>query len=897
MIRPGVKRIFRLVLRRRDAVEAAVDEEIALHLELRARQLEAEGRTPSEARHEARYLFGDLATARRTMRAGAHRREDRLRWREWLDGVGQDVRFGLRSLRHHRVASMFIILTLALGIGANATMFGVVDTLMFRPPIGIAHPDQVVRIYFSFPGSNAIQKTGYGTYMALRDHVAGFQNVAAYSPEPTSIGRGAGGAGIEAVLVTASFFRTLAVHPALGRFFTKAEERAAGTRTVVLGYALWKSRFDGNHAVLGRSVDIAGEPCVVIGVAPRDFTGVDLTRVDAWLPIGMATTMVSPYVLSRTDHGVWLSTVARVRAGVSTESVQAQATAAFAAVDVGRPDTKGAHVVLAPLPVGRGPAVSSETRVSLWLGLVSVLVLLVACANVANLLLARAAARMPEIAVRLSLGAGRRRVARQLFVESLMLAVAGAAAALVLTAWASAFVQHVVAPDVPIAAHATSTPMLVFAGIAALGTGLLCGVAPALLGARSELSMVLKGRSGSVAGGLRTQRLLVAAQMAFTVVLLAGAGLFLRSLRNIRQKDLGMDVHHVLYASVDFRSTGLSSAEVVARYRAMAERVRALPGVTAAGYSNGEPFRSAWAVGIEPTAGPAAAVSGPNTAPWGRAVSAGFFRATGRRFVAGRSFDAADHTATANVAIINETAARYYWGNATPIGACVRMARDKHRCATIIGVVADTPWYFITAAPPQELYVPIETQGRDWGYGPDVSMMEVGTTGDPERMIGAVRRAMLAAGGDIPYPSVEPLTNIIDPQYRSWEIGANMFSAFGALALVLAAVGLYGVMAYAVEQRSREIGIRAALGAQAGTLVRMVVVEGVATALVGTLIGAGAALGGGRFVASLLYHVSAHDPASIGVAAATLVMVAGAASYLPARRAARVDPLTVLRAD
>ncbi len=900
MIRPGVKRLFRLGLWRRDAVDEHVDEEIALHLELRARQLEAEGLSPEEARREASRRFGDVAEARRALRADARRREDRLRLGEWYDAILHDLRFGLRSLWHHRVASVFVILTLALGIGANATMFGVVDTLMFQPPPDVAHPDQVVRIDFAFPkpvgtGFHYTPLTGYGTYEALADNVNGFQDVAAYWRDETSIGRGVDASRLDAVLVTASFFRTLGVRPALGRFFRPDEERAEETRTVVLGYELWKSRFNGSPAVVGRTVHIAGEPCTVIGVAPPHLSGIDLQHVDAWLPIGMATTMFSPDALSH-GNSIWLSTFARVRPGVAWKVAETQATAAFRSEHAKDPYLEGARVVLAPLPVGRGPNAPADARVSLWLGIVSILVLLVACANVANLLLARAAARSHEIAVRRSLGAGRWRISRQLLVESAMLAIGGGLAAVMMMTWSSSFVQRVLIPNVPAISSAVSLRVLLFAGAAALGTGILCGLAPAFLGTRSDLDALLKGRSRGPAARLRLQRFLVAAQVAFTVVLLAGAGLFVRSLRNVRGKDLGMDVHHVLYASVDFRTQGVSRSDALASYRKMLRRVRELPGVTVASISRGEPFRNGWAVWIEPATGTAATVGRPRSAPWGRAVGTGFFRATGRRFVSGRPFAADEHTPSAQVAIINEKAARYYWGRKSPVGECIRTPLEDQGCFRIVGVVANAPFWQVTGASPQELYLPLEAVKTESGIGTRLTM-EVRTAGDPEAMVGPVRRAMMEAGPDIPFPSVEPLTAIVDPQYRSWELGAKVFSAFGLLALLLAAVGLYGVLVYSVVQRSRELGIRAALGADPRTLVRTVVTNGLSTTLVGALVGVAAALGAGRFVASLLYDVSARDPLSLGGAVAVLIVVAGIASYLPARRAARVDPLTVLRAE
>ncbi|MHB1863836.1 MAG: ABC transporter permease [Gemmatimonadaceae bacterium] len=818
-----------------------------------------------------------------------------------MDTLVQDLRHALRALARNPGMAAVAVICLALGIGANATMFGVVDALMFKAPAHVTDPNGVVRIYFAYPGlpgGAAIRtpRAGYGTYEALRDHTPALEDVAAYWPTETSIGRGDNAHAVNVVLVTASFFRTLGTQPALGRFFAPNEERAEGSKTIVLGYELWKRRFDGDRGVLGRTVDVSGQPYTVIGVAPPEFTGIDLKRVDAWLPIGAATTMFAPNALSH-ENSFWLSTLGRLRHGASRDVAAAQATSAFVAENATYPMIKGARVEFAPLPVGRGPNVGANTKVSLWLGLVSLLVLLVACANVANLLLARAMARSREIAVRLSLGAGRWRIARQLLTESMVLALIGAAVALLLTAWTSAFVRSVVIPDVPLLGHAVSLRMLAFAGVVALGTGVVCGLAPAVVIARSDLNAVLKGESRGRSGRFLTQHALVGGQVALTVVLLAGAGLFVQSLRNIRAKDLGMDMTHVLYTTIDFRTGGVAAADANATYEQIVERVRQLPGVRAAGVSIGEAFRSGWGTSIIVPGVPASIPKQGDISPMGRAVSAGYFRATGTRIVAGRTFTAAEHQSAAHVVMISESLAHKYWPHSSPVGACVHVDDPKSEpCVTVVGVVANSPFYFVTSDPADQVFVPIESHDAG-GHGERIDAMEIRTSGSPAAMIPTIRKAIWSVDPTVPFPVMQPLTDIVDPQYRPWQLGADMFGAFGLLALLLAAVGLYGVLAYAVVQQTRELGIRAALGAQPETLVRMVVTSGLTTAVIGASIGVAAALGAGRFIASLLYNVSAHDPKSLAAAAVSLVLVAGIASYLPARRAARVDPMEALRAE
>jgi putative ABC transport system permease protein len=818
-----------------------------------------------------------------------------------MDGLVSDLRHALRALSRNPGMAAAAVICLALGIGANATMFGVVDALMFKTPAHVARPDGVVRIYYAYPGQTTgdfrhTQIAGYGTYEALRDNTPGFKDVAAYWAATSSMGVGDDARPVNVVLVTASFFRALGTQPALGRFFASDEERADRNKTIVLGYELWEGRFNGDRGIVGRTVDVGGQQYVVIGVAPAEFTGVDLKRVDAWLPIGVATTMFSPNALSH-GNSFWLSVLGRLPDGVSRDVVAAQATAAFAAEHARNPHAKGVRVEFAPIPVGRGPSIGANTKVSLWLGLVSLLVLLVACANVANLLLARAVVRSREIAVRLSLGAGRWRITRQLLTESMVLAVIGAAAALLLTVWSSAFVRRVVIPDVPLLGHAVSLRILTFAGVVALGTGLVCGLAPALVMARSDLNAILKGESRGRGGHFLVQRTLVAGQVALTVLLLAGAGLFVQSLRNIRGKDLGMELTHTLYATVDFRTAGMAAADANALYAQMAQRVRQVPGIRATSLSIGEPFRSGWGSWIVVPGVPESIPNEGDISPLGRAVSAGYFEATGTRIVAGRTFTGAEHRSAAHVVIINESLAHKYWPHGNPVGACVHIDEPKSEpCVTIVGVVANSPTFQVTAEPADQLFVPIESHDAG-GHGDRIDAMEIRTAGSPVPLVPAIRRAIQGVDAAIPFPSVQSLSEIIDPQYRPWQLGTDMFGAFGLLALLLAGVGLYGVLAYAVVQQTRDLGIRAALGAPRGTLVRMVVTRGLTTALVGAVVGVVAALGAGQFIASLLYNVSARDPFSLAAAAVALLLVAGVASYLPARRAARVDPMEALRAE
>ncbi|HWG53474.1 MAG TPA: ADOP family duplicated permease [Gemmatimonadaceae bacterium] len=815
-----------------------------------------------------------------------------------------DLRYALRSLARRPGLTISAIVCLALGIGANATMFGIVDTLMLKPPAHVGDPDQVARIEFSQPasamgGGGAFSTTGYGTYEALRDHVNAFANVAAYSAMTTTLGRGDGARSIDVVLVTSSFFPTLRTRPAFGRFFAPDEERDEGTKTVVLSYELWKRQFNGDSSVLGRTVDVGLQQYTVIGVAPPQFTGIELKKVDAWLPIGAATTMFTRGALSH-DNNYWLETFARFRDGASRIVAAAQGTAAFSGEHADDQYLKGTRVTFAPLEVGRAPSPGSNVKVALWLAAVSTLVLLIACANVANLLLARAASRSREIALRLCLGSGRWRLARQLLIEGLLLAAAGTAAALLLTIWSSAFVRGVLIPDVPLLGHAISTRVLAFATVAALITGALCGLAPAAFAARTDLNSVLKGMVfGTGRGRFMVHRVLVGGQVALTLVLLAGAGLFVRSLRNARNVPLGMDVDHVLYANVDFRAAGVAAANANAIYVRMLEQVRRVPGVLAASVSEGAPFRNASGMWVVVPGVPESIPHPGSSSPMGFSVGPGYFDATGTQVVSGRPFTGADYDAAAHVVIINQAIAQRYWPRGNPVGTCVHLDDPANTtCVTVVGVVANAPLFKVTLKPSEQVFVPLRVQPDSAkGRSHAVNFMEIRTAGDPAAAIPAIRRAMESADPDTPFPIIQPLRQILDPQYLPWKLGASMFSAFGLLALLLAAVGLYGVLAYAVMQQTRDLGIRAALGAQPEQLMRGVMLSGLTTTMIGVVLGIVAALAGGKAIAALLNGVSPRDPAVLAGAALVLLIVALAASYFPARRATRVDPMDALRAE
>jgi putative ABC transport system permease protein len=864
--------------------------EVEAHLAMEVDRLVRGGMTPEEARFAARRAFGNPTTVR-------ERFHDGHRWTA-LESLAQDVRHGLRNMRRTPGFTAIAVASLAIGIGANTTMFGAIDALLVRTPAHVRDATYLHRVYFEWPNPAGDLQTwpreSYRTYAALRDQVRGFEAVAAFWAQTVSSGRGLEARPMDAVLATPSFFTLLGASPALGRFFAPTEERDEGDHVAVLGYDAWRSRFNGDSAVLGRSMDVAGTPYIIVGVAPEEFTGIDLDRVDVWLPLGAATRLVGPRTMDPQGGGYWLEIVARRRVGVPIEEAANEVTRAFreSRSDSPRDAARAAktRAILAPVAAARGPAPSADAQVSLWVAAVSLLVLLIACANVANLLLLRGLTRSREVALRLSLGASRWRVIRLWLVEGALLAAAGALCALVLARWSAAAVQAFLLPR---ATHMSvlDPRLLVFTTAIALGTGLLASLLPALVTARRDFGPLLGASRGDRSPNrLAVQRTLVAAQVALATLLLVGAGLFVTSLRNVRAIDLGLDVGHILYVRLEQpgRPKQASVAGANATYDAMVERVRRLPGIASATLTAGEPLASGWAISLRrrgdtPTEG--------EQAPFARAVGTRYFETMGTPLRRGRLFTAADHAPNAHVAIVDEATARRYWPNGDALDPCVHLGSDQN-CTEIVGVVANTVLWEITGDRGRIVYVPIEAFPEH-----NITMMEVRTPGDPGASIPAVRQAVMSVSPDLPWIDIEPMSKRLEPQLRSWRLGASMFTAFGLIALCLSAIGLYGLLSHLVTQRTHEIGIRKALGAPDGGVVRLVLRGALGMTLAGLAIGVALALGAGRFVASQLYGISPRDPKVIALGAATLVAVAIVACLAPARRATRVDPMVALRSE
>ena len=814
-----------------------------------------------------------------------------------METMIHDIRHALRGFARTPGFVLAVVVTLALGIGANTTMFGVLDVLLLRPPAHVQRADRLVRAHFSRPapgvGMSTRPNTSLPGYESLRDAGPPFASVAVVRPSIMSLGRGADARQVAVTLVTHNFFPMLGVTPTLGRFFSAEEDRVGGERVAVVSHAFWRARLGGDRAALGRPLRIGKGSYTVIGVAPSGFTGVDLAGPDVWLPVYAALEEAMPAVALTSRDYRWVHVIARLRDGARTRDAGAPATLAFrraAAASERRSDT-AYTVLLGPVQAARGPSSTSDARVSLWIGGVAGLVLLVACANVANLLLARGIRRRREVAIRLGLGAGRAQLLRLLLVESLLLGLAGGAAGLLVAVWGGALVRDLLLPALPDSVTVLDWRVLAFTGGISLLAGLLAGIAPALRSSRADLAATLRSGAHDVtATRVRLRAALLAAQVAFTVVLLVGAGLFARSLRNVESLDLGISVDRVLRVQVSTQAVVLARDASDALYLRLLERARAIPGVERAAVTMGSPFSSQISTDLR-ASGRDSLPQLPTGEPVFNAVTPEYFAALGMRIVRGRGFTDGDVSDSAHVAVVGQTFAQLVWPGEDPIGKCLYHGDDQATCVQVVGVASNAKLVDVIEGPVLQYYLPLSYASNG------LTDLLIRTRSPARDAAAAVQRALQGSDPDLPYVQVTSLEGDVAPQLRSWRMGATMFSAFGLLALAIAAVGVFGVTAYTVDQRTREIGVRIALGAQPRGVVRLVLLQGVSAAAAGAAVGLLGALALGRAVASLLYGVAPADPLVLGSVTAALLAVALLAAWLPARRAARVDPIIALQAE
>lgn len=827
------------------------------------------------------------------------------RWNALL----QDLRYTLRGLKNSPGFTAAVVITLALGIGANAAMFSIVDRLLFRAPAMLRHPSLVHNVYLAstYRGKeNFNSGVQYARYTDFTKWTTRFSRLAEVTEDKMAIGTGTDARQMQVGIVSAGFFGFFDAPPILGRYFTAAEDQPPnGTPVAVLTYPMWQTRFGGARDVLGKPVQIGATTYTIIGVSPPGFAGLwESDPPAAFIPITAyghelgANFLIPGEEWWTTYHWTWASMIAERKPGVSLASATADMTqayvrsyqAALAAspgmqpMAITRP-----HALIASILSERGPNESNTARVATWITGVAFVVWLIACANVANLLLARALRRRREIAVRLALGVSDARLASQLVTESVVLAVAGGVIGIAIAQWGGALLRAQLLSGSAKPAVVTDVRTLLYAGAAALVAGLLTSLAPIVQTRRSNLASDLK--AGAREGTYQRSRLrvgLLVFQGTLSVVLLVGAGLFVRSLRQVRDLPLGFDAEHVLAVDLQMRGVKLDSARNIALRRRLLDATRSIPGVVSATRQLTMPFWSEWDMSLY--------VAGIDSVDkLGQfdlnAVSPSYFSTMGTRILAGRPITEADRDGAPRAMVVSEGMAKALWPGRAAIGQCVKVGADTVPCTYVVGIAENITERRLDNDPGLYYYMSIAQ------YRPDMGGLFVRTRGPAVDYQETVRRMLQQVMPGASYLVVTPFTQVLGGETRSWRLGATMFVVFGTLALVLAAIGLYSVISYNVAQRTHELGVRAALGARMRDLARLVVRESMQLAVAGVALGAGIALVVSRWVEPLLFRESPRDPWVFGIVAGVLLAVAAVASFMPARRAARADPMQALRSD
>jgi predicted permease len=815
-----------------------------------------------------------------------------------LETIVNDVRLTLRMLRKTPAFTAVAILVIALGSGAVTTIFSAANALVLRPLPGVREPRDVVDIGRTTENGRGSLTPSYPFYRNIRDENRTFDGVAAWTILSLTVSTGAEGTTAFGNMVSGNYFNLLGVRPALGRFFSTEEDRTPGTHPViVLSNGFWQRRFGGDSSVIGRTISVNGARYTIIGVTPLEFGGLmPIARVDAWVPIMMAAQLgQGDNALSSAGSG-WLMLFGRFRDGVSVEQARTDLSAIAKAHIAEEPRDMGRYTGIAISRVTGFPADASGPIVGFVtiLFVISLLVLIIASINVAGMLLARATARRREMAVRIALGASRRRIIRQLLTESVVLFLAGATAGTLLAiAGTRAFGRVELNVEVPLSVEfSPDYRVLLFALGCALLTGVIFGLAPALQATRADQSVSL--RSDTPGGGMRRTRLrnaLVIGQMAVSLLLLMSAGLFVRALGRAQRVEPGFDPGNVAIATIDVGTAGYNEARARVFYDELRARISGIPGVSAVSYAPMLPLTgssSGTNFTVEGFTPPGSNASDNSVNFSFARVGPGYFDVIRMPLVAGRGFEAADRQDSPGVAVVNEGFAREFWPSGSAIGKTLR--RDGTPI-TIVGVTRDAKYSSLNEEGRPFIYVPVS---QDWSSRTNLL---VRTSGDPLAFASAIREAVRTGDPLLPIPEVSTLHAATSVSLLPQRVAAGVTGAMGALGLLLAAVGLYGVVAYSASQRTREIGVRMALGADRGNVLRLIVREGMRLVVAGMGIGMVLAFGITRVMTGFLFGVSPIDPLVFAVIPVSLGAIALLASYLPARRAASASPLTALRGE
>jgi predicted permease len=877
------------VLANPDGYAREVEREIRFHLELERMQKAATGLDDAAAEIGARKQFGNVTHVREEVR--------RMTGMEWMDRMRQNLGYAWRGLRQSSGFTVAVVVTLGLGLGVNAAMFTFLDRVFVQPPAGIASPAEVRRLYSVYPradepnGRLIVPHLMYTEVREIRNALDSSTALGLFDSgrDSVSVKVGANLHPARRTIASASYFRVLGVRPAIGRLFDRDEDRIEVAAPVaVISHAMWQRVFGGDPGVIGSTMKIKYRDITIIGVTPEDFSGIDLDRSDFWMPIGNAGSgQIGPYPWYDTFQGKFAVIARFPDAPAEQRFLQVASLAARRGHAQFWKDST-AEVRSGPVVEAAGPGLrSKETSISLRLGGVALIVLLIAIANVSNLMLVRATRRAREFAIRRALGVTRRRLCEQLLTESVLLALIAGAVSLVLALWMGSALRRLLLPTVSWTTGVLDLRAAIFGALAALIAGLVIGLVPAFQAWRPDVSSAL--RAGSRNSSYRRSRLgsaLLVTQAALSVVLLVGSGLFVRSLRNVQSIDLGFDVAQTITirASAD---TGTIGPELSAAMPAILDQLAAIEGVESVAASDYGPMQGTRYSNLYlPGHDSLPAVYGHRSAAM-QGVTPGYFRTVGQRLIAGRDFQSGDGLAI----VVGDAMAKAYWPGESAVGKCLQFTSRSGPCVPVVGVVEDVhSMSILNDRQVAHYYV------HDRSYTTPAAIVRASPAAHarvarlaPE----VVRKLVPRASVVIAYPS----TRMLEPQLRPWKLGASLFTAMGVLALVLASIGVYSVIAYSVGQRASEMGIRIALGAQFADITRLVLGQGLRTVAIGITLGVAMSLAAGKLVASLLYGISARDPAIMAFAVLLLSVIGLAASAIPAWRAARVNPVTTLRVD
>ncbi len=878
----GLRSLFR-----KERVNGDLDEELRSYLEMAAEENIRRGMSPQEARRAVRLEHGHVATTRELVRTAG--------WESLIENLWQDLRYSARGLRKNPGFAAIVVLTMALGIAANTTVLSWMSATLLNPIPGAAHTSDLVTIDRGDRDGYATPPFSYPDLRDLSEQTRTFSGILGYHNDYMTLTGVAKPERIFGALTTANYFDVLGVRPILGRTFLPQEGTPhAGAAVIVIGYGVWQNHFAGDPQIIGKTIQINRHPYTVIGVTPRDFTGCATgLRTELWIPLPMDRDV---WGADRPDYrgDVWLIALGKLRPGVTKNQAEAELNLLMQGIVERFPNDhqdRSNEISLDPLWRSRfGLNGSLYKTLPMLLGLAAVLLLL-ACANVASLLLVRSVGRRREIAIRLGMGASRRQIVRQFLIESLLLGLLGGAVAIAIAVWTSrSFMAFFPPSNLPLTndAHVDQRVLLVTIAVSMLAA-ILFGILPALRSSNLSVQSVLKEEASSVSLNLHKSRLLsglVVAQISLSLVLLVCAGLFIRSLQKAQQADPGFEASHLLVASYDLSPDGYTLETGTEFNRQVIARLSVLPGVESVSLADFSPLsfsiHSDYLQIEDYVPQPhewmeiSRAIVGPN-----------YFRSLRTSVISGREFTDADAPDSQPVAVVNQAFVDRYWPGENAIG---KQVTDGARF-TVVGVARNAKYRSLTSPAEPVIYLPIYQAFRSTKE----TTIHVRTTGDPNAVATSVEETIHQLNPDLPLFNVNPLSVTMQLGTLVQRIAVTFAGSFGLLAMLLAAVGIYGVVAYSTRQRTREIGIRVALGAEKRGIYRLVLGQGFRLTLAGLVVGTALALAFTRLLKTQLFGVSETDAITFAAVGLLLAVVALVACHIPARRATRVDPMVALR--